>query len=143
MKLNPYLAGFLAATSVAFALPVEANSSGAGATHHTQGEPGARMFRHLNLTAEQREQVSKIFQEQAPAFKERAQADRAAHEALRKAATDPNANLRQLADAAGKAHADAAVLRAETMRKVIPLLTPEQRAKLAQAPAHGEHGRHR
>lgn len=144
MKFNPYLAGFLAATSVAFALPVQAaNPSGAGATHHTQGEPGARMFRHLNLTAEQREQVSKIFQEQAPAFKERAEADRAAHEALRKGATDPNANLRQLADAAGKAHADVAVLRAETLRKVVPLLTPEQRSKLEQAPHQAQHrGRH-
>ena len=144
MKFNPYLAGFLAATSVAFALPVQAaNPSGAGATHHTQGEPGARMFRHLNLTAEQREQVSKIFQEQAPAFTERADADRAAHEALRKGATDPNANLRQLADAAGKAHADVAVLRAETLRKVVPLLTPEQRSKLEQAPHQAQHrGRH-
>jgi Spy/CpxP family protein refolding chaperone len=141
MKFNPYLAGFLAATSVAFALPAQAHShsSGAGATQQAQGEPGARMFRHLNLTAEQREQVSKIFQEQAPAFKERTQADRAAHEALRKAATDPNANLRQLADAAGKAHADVAVLRAETLRKVVPLLTPEQRAKLEQAPGHAQH----
>ena len=138
-KLNPYLASLLAATSVAFALPAAAHSSGAGATEHSQGEPGARMFRHLNLSAEQRDQVSKIFQEQAPAFKERMEADRAAHEALRKAEADPNANLRQLADAAGKAHADVAVLRAETMRKVIPLLTPEQRARLEQAPGHAQH----
>lgn len=127
-----YLAGLLAAASVAFALPAQAHSGG---PRQMQGEPGARMFRHLELTAAQREQVSKIFQEQAPAFKERVEADRAAHEALRKAATDPGADLRQLADAAGKAHAEVAVMRAETMRKVIPLLTPEQRARLEQASA--------
>jgi len=137
MKLDRYLTGLLAATSIAFALPVQASPRGPGAGHEAQG--GMRMFRHLDLSTAQREQVSKIFQEQAPAFRSSMEADRAAHEALRKAAIDPNADIRQLADAAGKAHADAAVLRAETLRKVIPLLTPEQRTKLEQAPARGQH----
>jgi len=36
-----------------------------------------------------------------------------------------------------------AALRADTMRKAVALLTPEQRAKLEQAPARGGHrGRH-
>jgi Spy/CpxP family protein refolding chaperone len=137
MKLDRYLTGLLAATSIAFALPVQASPRGPGAGHEAQG--GMRMFRHLDLSTAQREQVSKIFQEQAPAFRSSMEADRAAHEALRKAAIDPNADIRPLADAAGKAHADAAVLRAETLRKVIPLLTPEQRTKLEQAPARGQH----
>jgi Spy/CpxP family protein refolding chaperone len=128
MKLNRTLAGFLAASAVALALPVQAHSRGPG---HEAGCAG--MFRHLQLTAEQRTQVSKIFEEQAPAFKQRVEADRAAHEALRKAAIDPNADVRPLADAVGKAHADAALLRAETMRRVTALLTPEQRTKLEQA----------
>jgi Spy/CpxP family protein refolding chaperone len=136
MHIHRYLAGFLAAASLAFALPVQAHSKQPG-----QGEPGVGMFRHLQLTAEQREQVSKLFQEQASAFKERAEADRAAHEALRKAAIDPNADIRPLADAAGKAHAEVAVLRAETLRKVLPILTPEQRSKLEQAPSRGHRGR--
>jgi Spy/CpxP family protein refolding chaperone len=133
-----YLAGLLAATSLALALPVQANPRGPG--HDAQGAfEGTRMFRHLNLTAEQRDQVSKIFQEQAGAFRSSIEADRAAHDALRKAAIDPKADIRPLADAAGKAHAEVAVLRAETVRRVIPLLTPEQRAKLEQAPASGPH----
>jgi len=135
MKLDRYLTGLLAATSIAFALPVQAHPRGPG----DQAQGGTRMFRHLDLSAAQREQVSKIFQEQAPAFRSRVDADRAAHEALRKAAIDPNADIRQLADAAGKAHAEVAALRAETLRKVIPLLTPEQRTKLEQAPARGQH----
>ena len=129
-----YLAGLLAAASLALALPAQAHQRGAG--HESAG---AGMFRHLQLTAEQRDQVSKIFKEQEAAFKQRVEADRAAHDALRKAAIDPNADIRPLADAAGKAHAEVAVLRAETMRKVIPLLTPEQRAKLEQAPSHAHH----
>jgi len=137
MKLDRYLTGLLAATSIAFALPVEAHPRSPGAGQEAQG--GTRMFRHLDLSAAQREQVSKIFQEQAPAFRSRVDADRAAHEALRKAAIDPNADISQLADAAGKAHAEVAALRAETLRKVIPLLTPEQRTKLEQAPARGQH----
>jgi Spy/CpxP family protein refolding chaperone len=135
MKLNRTLAAFLAASSVALALPVHAHSRGG----HEAG--GFGLFRGLQLTAEQRDQVSKIFKEQEGAFKQRVEADRAAHAALRKAATDPNADIRPLADAAGKAHAEVAVLRAETVRKVLPILTPEQRSKLEQAPAHG--GGHR
>jgi Spy/CpxP family protein refolding chaperone len=133
-----YLAGLLAATSLALALPAQAAPHSPG---HESG--GVGMFRHLQLTAEQRDQVSKIFKEQEGAFKQSVEADRAAHEALRKAAIDPSTDIRPLADAVGKAHAEVAALRAETMRKVIPLLTPEQRAKLEQAPAarHGGHGR--
>ena len=131
MKLNRYLAGLLVASSVAFALPAQAHRGpGPGAHHEMHG--GMRMLRGLDLTAEQREQARKIFEEQAPAFKERANALRAAHEALRRAAVDPNADVRALADAVGKAHADAAVQRVETMRRVTALLTPEQRQKLEQ-----------
>ena len=133
-----YLAGLLAATSLALALPAQAHQRGPG---HDAG--GFGMFRGLQLTTEQREQVSKIFKEQEGAFKQRVEADRAAHQALRKAAIDPNADVRPLADAAGKAHAEVAVLRAETVRKVLPILTPEQRSKLEQAPARGHHGRHK
>ena len=139
MKLNPYLAGLLVASSVAFALPAQAHREGPGpgAMHEMHGGAGGmRMLRRLDLTQEQRDQASKIFQEQAPALRERANAAREAHQGLRKATLDPNADagrIRELADAAGRAHAEAAVLRAETMRRVVALLTPEQRTKLEQA----------
>ena len=134
MHIHRYLAGFLAASAVALAVPVHAHSRGAGPE-----AGGVGMFRHLQLTAEQRDQVSKIFKEQEASFKQRFEADRAAHAALRKAATDPNADIRPPAEAAGKAHAEVAMLRAETVRKVLPILTPEQRSKLEQAPSRGEH----
>jgi Spy/CpxP family protein refolding chaperone len=60
---------------------------------------------------------------------------RKAQQELRALALSPNfdsARARDLADAAAKAHADAAVLRAEGMSKVTALLTPEPRAKLEE-----------
>jgi Spy/CpxP family protein refolding chaperone len=133
MKLNRYLAGLLVASSVAFALPAQAHRAG----HGMDARPGSmRMLRGLDLTQEQRAQAQKIFQEQAPALRERASAAREAHDALRKATLDPNADagrMRELAAAAGRAHAEAALLRAEAMRRVLALLSPEQRHKLEQA----------
>ena len=133
MNLNRYLAALLAASSVAFTLPAHAQRGPGGpGAHHEMHGGGLRMLRGLELTAEQREQVSQIFKEQAPAFRSSANATHAAQEALRKGALDPNADVRALADAVGKAHAEAALLRAETMRRVTALLTPEQRTKLEE-----------
>jgi Spy/CpxP family protein refolding chaperone len=104
---------------------------------------GMGFLRGLDLTQEQRDQVFKIFHDQAPALRERAQAAREAREELRKLALAPgfdSAKARQLADTAAKAQADVAVMRAEGMSKVVALLTPEQRAKLEQArERRGEH----
>ena len=129
-SFSPYLAALLAAGSLALAVPtVQAHSGGAR-------PDGVRMLRGLDLTQEQRDQVFKIFHEQAPAMRERVQAAREAQRALRQAALSPGfdgARARQLADALGKAHAELALMRVEGMSKVVALLTPEQRAKLEQA----------
>jgi Spy/CpxP family protein refolding chaperone len=141
-KLNRYLAGLLVASSIAFALPAHAHRGGMDGAGGGPG--GMRMLRQLDLTQEQRDQAFKIFHEQAPAFRERAQAARAAQDALRKAALDPSADagrIRQLADEVGKAHAEMAVMRAETVRRVTALLTAEQRQKLEQAGGEGRRGR--
>lgn len=142
MKLKPYLAALLVASSAAvLALPAQAHRGGPDGAQGLSGGPGgARMLRQLDLTEAQRDQVFKIFHEQAPALRERAKATRAAHEALRQAASDPNADaarIRSLADAVGKAHADAAAARAEALQKVAAVLTPEQRAKLAESRGRG------
>ena len=49
----------------------------------------------------------------------RRELDRAATQALREAGMEANAAVRPLADAAGKAHAGVAVIRAETVRTVL------------------------
>lgn len=139
-RLNPYLAGLLVASSLALAIPpaAQAHSArfGGAEAHEMRGDMrggGLRFLRRLDLTEAQRDQAFKIFHEQAPAVRERMQVARTAQQELRKAAISPSfdaARARELADAAAKARADIAFMRAEGMSKVIALLTPEQRAKL-------------
>ena len=93
---------------------------------------GHGMYR-LGLTEAQRDQMFKIHHEQAPALHEARKALRQAHEELHKAAAAAPfdaARVRQLAEAEGKAVADMAFLRAQTMSRVREVLTPEQRSKL-------------
>lgn len=145
---NPLLASLLAAGSLAFGIP-EAQAQPfehgrAMQAHQMHGggmeRGGMRMLRGLDLSEAQRDQIFKIFHDQAPAMRERMKAARAAHEELRKATTAANfdsARVRQAADAVGKAHADAAYARAETMSRALAVLTPEQRTKLEQRREQG------
>src|SRR5688572_6531299 len=87
-----------------------------GMHQHDMRGGGERWLRGLNLTEAQRDQVFKIFHEQAPVLREHAKAARA----------------RALADAQAKAMAEASFLRADAMSRVVQILTPEQREKLQQ-----------
>jgi protein CpxP len=105
------------------------------AVHGMRHGGGERWLRGLDLTEAQRDQVFKIFHEQAPVLREHAQAAREASRELRAAATSPNfdrARVRELADAQAKAMAEMAFLRAEAMSRVVAILTPEQRQKLEE-----------
>jgi protein CpxP len=144
-RINPYLAAVLAAGSLAFTLPAaQAHSMhGHGALHGQDMRGG---LRGLDLSDAQREQVRSIFKEQATAMRERMEIARKAHQELRAASLAPSfdgARVRELADTAAKALADAAVLRAEAMSKVVALLTPEQRARLEERRAKLDERRQR
>lgn len=147
--MKAILASLLAASSVAFAIPAaQAQPFEHGRTMQAREMRGGGMgmLRGLDLSEAQRDQVFRIFHDQAPAMRERMKATRAAHEELRKAtaaATFDSARVRQLADAVGKAHADAAYARAENMSRVLAVLTPEQRAKLEQRRERGSRRGHR
>lgn len=144
-RINPYLAAVLAASSLAFTLPAaQAHSMHGHGGYHGQDMRGG--LRGLDLTEAQREQVRGIFKEQAPAMRERMEIARNAHQELRAASLAPSldgARARELADTAARALADAAVLRAEAMSKVVALLTPEQRAKLEERRAKLDERRQR
>ena len=147
--MKAILASLLAASSVAVAIPsaqAQPFEHGRAMQAHQMRGGGMGMLRGLDLSEAQRDQVFKIFHDQAPAMRERMKATRAAHEELRKAtaaATFDSARVRQLADAVGKAHAEAAYARAENMSRVLAVLTPEQRAKLEQRRGRGSHRGHR
>ena len=133
-RINPLLAAVLAAASLALAVPAAQAHPEGFQGHERRGD--MRFMRRLDLTDAQRDQVKKIFEQQAAAMRERMEAARTAQQELRAMAMSPNfdsGRARDLADTAAKAHADAAVIRAEGMSKVFALLTPEQRAKVEQA----------
>ena len=144
--MNPYVRSFLVASglalgvagTVAVAQPVD--SAGYHKVH--RGEHGPqRMMRRLDLSDAQRDQVSRIFQEQAPAIREQMKVARDASRELRQSAVSGNfdrARARQLADAQAKALSEVALMRADGMSRVVAILTPEQRQKLEQLRERGE-----
>ena len=143
-RFIPYVAALAAVSTLALAVPSVQAHQGHGS--HGEMRGGGRLFRGLDLTQEQRDQARKIFQEHAPTMRDRMQAARTAQQELRAMALSPNFDsnrARELADAAAKAQADAAVIRAEGMSKVFALLTPDQRAKLEERRERREHRGHR
>ena len=111
-----YIASFLLASSVALGLAPAAQAHGEpmqGRMGMHRGAP-MMMLRGLDLSDAQRDQVFKIFHEQAPAV----------HEQMKQ--------VRQAADAQAKALSTLAVMHAQTVHRVRDVLTPEQRARMDQ-----------
>ena len=104
--MREHIKAFLLASSLAFGIPtfVEAEplERAPGGPNEMQA---MRWLRELDLTGAQRDQIFRIFQEQAPATREQMKRVHRAREAL-------------------------ALLRAETLRRVAAVLSPEQREKL-------------
>ena len=130
----------LGVASLAQAQPAPGSGEGAhahrAAMHghgHGHGHGGMRgMFRQLNLTEAQQDQIFKIHHDQAPAFREQAKKARAARAELRKLAHADRLDegqLRRAADAQAKAMSDLAVMHAQTLNRVRSVLTPEQRTQ--------------
>ena len=96
------------------------------------------MFRQLDLSDAQREQVRTVMQSHEAAFKEIGQRMRTAREALDAvvtADTVDEAAIRAKSADVGAVEADAAVLRAKVHQEVFSLLTAEQQAKAKELKA--------
>lgn len=126
------VAGFLVASSLALGV-----AQAAPGDFHGRGHRGGAMMhlRGLDLTEAQRDQIFKIFHEQAPAMRDQMKNMRSARRDLAQAAGGERYDaerVRAAAEAQGSAVTQLALLRAQTMQKVSALLTPEQRAKLKE-----------
>ncbi len=138
------IASFLLASSVALGLAPAARAQGEpmhGPMGMHRGAP-MMLLRGLDLSDAQRDQVFKIFHEQAPAVHEQMKQVRQARENLMKlAAADrfDEAQARGAADAQAKALSTLAVMHAQTVHRVRDVLTPEQRARMDQM-AQRRHG---
>ena len=137
-KTRQHLAAFLVASSTALGLAPAASAQEPrmGMGHH--GGPMMQL-RGLDLSDAQRDQVFKIFHEQAPAAHEQMkQVHSARQELMKLAAADrfDEARARQVADLQAKALSALALLRAQTMHRVREILTPEQRQRLDERTEH-------
>ena len=151
--MNRHVASFLIASSLALGISsaqAQPMERGPAQAHqmHMRGGPGGESFRpgpqrwlrQLDLSEAQRDQVFKIFHDQAPAMREQMKVVRRTREELRQAATSPNfdrARARQLADTQAKALSEMTFMRADSMSRVVAVLTPEQRTKLQQLRERG------
>ena len=126
---------------------VSAAGDSRGAMHHGARRDGAmRMLRGLDLSEAQRDQIFEIRHTQAPAMRTQMKALHAARKDLRELALAPQydaAQARASADALARATSQIALMRIDTMRKVLAVLTPEQRQKLEErrAQRQARHGR--
>ena len=144
--LSPYIRSFLLASGLALGVAgtgaIAQQVADSGGYHQVRGggHGPERLARRLDLTDAQRDQVFKIFHEQAPAIREQMNAARTAGRELRQSAMSGNfdrARARQLADAQAKAMSEVALMRADGMSRVVAILTPEQRQKLEQLRERG------
>ena len=102
---------FLIASSLALGVPFAADAQPTpDAKHQMRGHHGdggpQRLLRRLDLTEAQRDQVFKIFHDQAPAMREQMKVARRASQELRQASLSPSydrARARQLADTQARA----------------------------------------
>ena len=98
----------------------------------------------LELTAEQREQVRSVREENREAARTRLREMRAAGEALAEAVSSPDVDedrIRTLAADVGRLVGDAAVRRARVHAAVWRILTPEQQARAGEIAAEREERR--
>jgi periplasmic protein CpxP/Spy len=109
-----------------------------GCGHFAGGEHGwglqPRFLMGLKLTEDQEDKVFAILHAAAPALREQAKALRKAHDGLRDlptAAQYDDARAKALADTAGKAISQLALLRTRAAHEIYALLTADQRAEMA------------
>ena len=106
---------------------------------------GARFQQWLGLTDDQMNAIRQIRQQDAPAMKQQFQAMRQARMDLRQAVlngADP-ATIQAKQAAVQTLMAQGLDLRVKNLQQIAPVLTPDQRAKLASANADGRWRRHR
>ena len=164
-KRSKIIAGFLAASSIALAVPFIAHArdggegfgGGCGMRGERMGGEGMHggmhgrgLMRQLDLTEKQRDQMFELRHTMAPKMREEMKAVRAASEALREMAQKgeyDEAAVKKLSDERADAMSRMAQLRARNQHEILQLLTPEQRTQLQTLQAQrqerfGKGGRH-
>ena len=153
---------FLVAACVALALPLSAmafpeGKAGSGGSHGgcdgmrgSHGMKGGPMpmihgLHRLDLSDAQEDKIFDIMHAQAPAARDQMRALRKSEDELRKLKAAPDysdAKAKVLIDQIAKQRADMEMSRLQNERKVLDVLTPEQRKQLTEMkPADGKPGK--
>ncbi|MDX1376326.1 MAG: Spy/CpxP family protein refolding chaperone, partial [Burkholderiales bacterium] len=137
--LSPMLGACLLAGSLALGMPATVSADdlrrvsasgdwGGGAQHRGHRHDSMKhMLRGLDLSDAQRDQIFEIRHAQVPAMRAQMKSVRAARKDLRELALAPQydaAKAQASADALAKATSQLALMRIDTMRKVLAVLTP-------------------
>ena len=110
-----------------------AGSVSGGFGDHSPRHMFGRIARTLDLSADQKTQIKTILKSHAAEIQAQLTAGAAARRSLHGAiSAQPvdEAAIRAAAEAAGRVHADGAVLFARIRAEVLPVLTPDQKQKL-------------
>ncbi len=139
-------------TLVAITLALAASvTTVAGAAQSPQGPPSlqprweSRLQQQRGLSDQQLQAIREVYQRDVGAKRQHGQQLRRAQAELRHLAltsTDNHA-IQAKQDDVERLMAQSAQMRTSTLRQVAPILTPDQREKLAQLMERGDHGRHR
>ena len=111
---------------------------------HGFGGPGGdfhRMLKQLDLTADQHSQVKAIFEKQKPALQplmQQMHQNRQAMKALEASGPFDEAKTRALATQNAQVMIELEVAHARAKSEIMQILTPDQKAKLAQIEANQE-----
>ncbi len=114
-----------------------------------EGRHGGHMhgiFKRLDLTEAQQDQLFQIRYEQRPAVREKMKELRTSRQTLRELATADDydaGKVRAAAEQQAKIRTDLIVMRTETMHKMLQVLTPEQKQKLAEKRQRHSHSMNR
>ena len=119
-------------------------SNGPGCGSYGPGRGMGRGFMGLNLTEAQQTKVQAIHDRHAAAIQTKADADQAAHQALRKAmgnASTDAKTLQALHAKASSAQFDLMLEHRAVHQEILPILTPEQKTQFEAGPmGMGHHG---
>lgn len=105
---------------------------------HDGAGPALPFLRDLKLTESQRDQIFKIFHEQAPALREKHKELHKLHQELHAqpfSAQYDEAKIKALAESSARTMAEIIEMRATSLNQVYQLLTPEQRKKAEEQKA--------
>ncbi|OLB97169.1 MAG: hypothetical protein AUH30_10990 [Candidatus Rokubacteria bacterium 13_1_40CM_68_15] len=104
-----------------------------------------RLQQQLGLSDQQVQAIREIYQRDADTKRQHWQQLRQAQAELRHLAltSSDNQTIQAKQDEVQRLMAQSVQMRTSTLRQVAPILTPDQREKLAQLMERGGHGRHR